>query len=271
MPSILLPQQGTANKNIIYHGAILFLAVLLAMLRLGSASALQPPLEAKAQEVSSTVPSYLFPLLFQQETSEPQQQKDLQNSTNPTNPPPAPQSSPKQQEKRDSPNIVAPSATTFGTKGQKHWYIQGAAATTLDREEAFPQRFVLAGAGLSKFLFDGHSINLELNSIYFSQPDDDALGLNLSLLMRWHFLRKTNWSIFVDGGAGVMGTTSDVPSRGASFNFTPQAGAGVSIKLKEQKQLMLGLRWHHISHADLFGANPGRDSLMGYVGVQFPR
>jgi lipid A 3-O-deacylase len=226
MPSILLKQQGTANKNNIYHGAILILTVMLTMLR--------SPLEAVAQKGTS-------------------------------------QSSPIQQEQSDSPNIALPAETAFGTKGQKHWYVQGAAATTLDREEAFPQRFALAGAGLSKFLFDGHSINLELNSIYFSQPDDDALGLNLALLMRWHFLRKSNWTLFVDGGAGVMGTTSDVPSKGASFNFTPQAGAGVSIKLKEQRQLMLGLRWHHISHADLFGANPGRDSLMGYVGVQFPR
>jgi lipid A 3-O-deacylase len=259
MPSILHKQQGTANKNNIYHGAILILTVMLAILR--------SPLEAVAQEGTSSSPQ-----LFPQETSKPQPRRVLQDPTTPsTTSPAAPQSSPIQQEQGDSPNIALPSPAAFGTKGQKYWSVQGAAATTLDREEAFPQRFVLAGAGLSKFLFDGHSINLELNTIYFRQPDDDALGLNLSLLMRWHFLRKSNWSLFVDGGAGVMGTTSDVPSKGASFNFTPQVGAGFSIKLKEQRQLMLGLRWHHISHADLFGANPGRDSLMGYVGVQFPR
>lgn len=163
------------------------------------------------------------------------------------------------------------SESVFGEKGQNHWYIQGAAATTLDRNEEFPQRFGLAGAGISHFLFNGHSVNLELNSLYFSQPGDDALGLNLALLMRWHFLRQSNWSLFVDGGAGIMGTTSDVPNTGASFNFTPQAGAGTTIKLNKQRRLMLGLRWHHISHADLLGANPGRDSLMGYVGIRFPR
>ena len=186
------------------------------------------------------------------------------------------QASPIEQLRADSQPSLTPTSPKsksepFGTKGQKHWYVQGALATTLDRNEAFPQRFGLAGAGLSKFIFEAHSINLELNTIYFSQPSDDALGLNLALLMRWHFLRKPNWSTFIDAGAGVMGTTSDVPSVGASFNFTPQAGAGVSIKLEEQKRLMLGLRWHHISHADLFGANPGRDSIMGYVGLQFPR
>lgn len=228
-------QQATANKHNIYHGIILILAVILAILR--------SPVDAVAREVKSP------------------QRNNSQDLT----------ASPLKQDQTDSPKLPAQSEPTFGTKGQKHWYVQGAAATTLDREEAFPQRFALAGAGLSKFLFDGHSINLELNTIYFSQPDDDALGLNLALLMRWHFLRKSNWSLFIDGGAGVMGTTSDVPSKGASFNFTPQAGAGVNIKLKEQRRLMLGLRWHHISHADLFGANPGRDSIMGYVGVQFPR
>ncbi|MEL6494494.1 MAG: acyloxyacyl hydrolase [Cyanobacteria bacterium J06623_7] len=183
------------------------------------------------------------------------------------------QAAPVEEHLADSPKIPVESNSNsaFGTKGQKHWYVQGAIATTLDREEAFPQRFALGGAGLSKFIFEAHSINLELNSIYFSQPSDDAVGLNLALLMRWHFLRRDNWSTFVDAGAGVMGTTSDVPSRGASFNFTPQAGAGFSIGLKEQQRLMLGLRWHHISHADLFGANPGRDSLMGYVGLKFSR
>lgn len=235
-------QQATANKHNIYHGIILILAVILATLR--------SPLEVYAQQV---------------EPPQPTSPQDLITL------PASPQASPIEPDQADLPKLTAQFEPTFGTKGQKHWYVQGAAATTLDREEAFPQRFVLVGAGLSKFLFDGHSINLELNTIYFSQPDDDALGLNLALLMRWHFLRKSNWSLFIDGGAGVMGTTSDVPSKGASFNFTPQAGAGVHIKLKQQRQLMLGLRWHHISHADLFGANPGRDSIMGYVGVQFPR
>jgi lipid A 3-O-deacylase len=268
MPSILLPQQGAANKNNIFCGSVIRLAVMVAMLGLGSASASQTPLSVKAQKAPPQSPR-----LLPQETSEQSDRKPLQQKAwqNPNLSPNSSQETSLERDQEKSPQTSAPSATSFGTKGQKHWYVQGAAATTLDREEAFPQRFVLTGAGLSKFLFDGHSINLELNSIYFSQPDEDALGLNLALLMRWHFLRQTNWSLFVDGGAGVMGTTSDVPSKGASFNFTPQAGAGVSINLKEQRQLMLGLRWHHISHADLFGANPGRDSLMGYVGVQFPR
>jgi len=159
----------------------------------------------------------------------------------------------------------------FGDKGEKRWYVQGAAATTLDRVESDPRRFGLAGAGLSKFFINGHSVNLELNTIYFDQPGNNAVGINLALLGRWHIVRQENWSFFIGGGAGVMNTTSDVPEKGASFNFTPQAGVGTTFALKNNRRLLVGLNWHHISHADLFGANPGRDSIMGYVGIDFPR
>ena len=162
-------------------------------------------------------------------------------------------------------------AYTFGNKGEKRWYTQGAIATTLDNNEAFTRRFGLVGAGLSKFFINGHSVNLELNTIYFDQPNDNAVGLNLALLGRWHIIRQQNWSFFIGGGAGVMGTTSDVPEKGASFNFTPQAGMGATFALNNNRRFLVGLNWHHISHADLFNANPGRDSIMGYIGVDFPR
>ena len=160
---------------------------------------------------------------------------------------------------------------TFGDKGEERWYVQGGLATTLDRVESDPRRFGLAGAGLSKFFINGHSVNLELNTIYFDQPGNNAVGINLALLGRWHIVRQRNWSFFIGGGAGVMNTTSDVPEEGASFNFTPQAGVGTTFALKNNRRLLVGLNWHHISHADLFGANPGRDSIMGYIGIDFPR
>lgn len=163
------------------------------------------------------------------------------------------------------------STNIFGNQGEKRWYTQGAFATTLDNNESFPRRLGLVGAGLSKFFVNGHSVNLELNTIYFDQPGNNAVGLNLALLGRWHMIRQTNWSLFIGGGAGVMGTTSDVPEKGASFNFTPQAGAGATFALENNRRLLVGVNWHHISHADLFGSNPGRDSIMGYVGIDFPR
>lgn len=156
----------------------------------------------------------------------------------------------------------------FGTRGQDRWYIHGAAATTLDEES---HQLVLLGAGISHFFINGHSVNLELNGMAFDQIGEDAVGLNLGLIMRWHFVRQENWSIYLDGGAGLLGTTSNVPNTGSSFNFTPQVGLGSTIGIDDDQRLMFGLRWHHISNADTFDNNPGRDSIFGYLGINLPR
>jgi lipid A 3-O-deacylase len=159
--------------------------------------------------------------------------------------------------------------SAFGTKGQKHWYIQGAAAGSVDENDG--THFGLLGGGASQFFANGHSISAELNSLYFNQNGDDAAGLNFNLLLRFHFYRRQNWSLFFDGGAGIIGMTNKVPTGGSDFNFTPQVGGGATIRIAEQKRLMLGLRWHHISNADTFDKNPGLDSIMGYVGIILPR
>lgn len=157
----------------------------------------------------------------------------------------------------------------FGHRGDDRWYVNAGAATTLDDDSA--RRLGLVGAGLSHFFLNGHSINLELNGLAFDQTGDDAVGLNLNAMLRWHLYRADNWSVYVDGGAGILGTTEDVPAAGSQLNFTPQVGAGATIRVKDEERLMVGLRWHHISNADLYPPNPGRDSLYGYVGWNFPR
>lgn len=156
----------------------------------------------------------------------------------------------------------------FGDKGSSRWYIQTGAGFDIESENN--GSFGLAGVGVSHFFINGHSINLELNGLGFLQDNDDAVGANLALIMRWHVLRKPNWSLYIDGGAGLIGTTNNVPSSGSSFNFTPQVGGGATIRISEKKHLMFGLRWHHISNAELFEGNPGLDSLMGYVGLNLP-
>lgn len=165
-----------------------------------------------------------------------------------------------------SPELSPEISPVFGQRGDRHWYVQGGGSTTF-----FENNFALVGAGLSHFFANGHSVNLELNGMVFEQVGDEAAGLNLALLHRWHFVRQPNWSLYIDGGAGILGTTDDVPSTGSSFNFTPQAGGGATIRLDDEKHMMVGLRWHHISNGDLYEGNPGRDSILGYVGVNFTR
>ncbi len=168
-------------------------------------------------------------------------------------------------ENQSTTQLEQDSDSVFGTKGDNRWYIQGAGATTLGDPES--GQFGMVGVGISHFFLNGHSINLELNNFLFEQPGDNAVGVNLATLVRSHFYRQTNWSLYIDGGAGILWTTNEVPNSGSSFNFTPQVGGGATIRIADESHLMLGVRWHHISNADLYEKNPGRDSIMGYVGL----
>lgn len=155
----------------------------------------------------------------------------------------------------------------FGQAESWRWTIQGSIGSNFDDAEQF-----LAGIGFSYFIFDDISLNLEFNAMYFDQRGHDAFGGNFNLLFRWHFYQSDDrtWSLYADAGAGMLLTSEEVPRFGSNFNFTPQAGAGISFDLTPDARMFIGSRWHHISNANLYDENPGRDSGMVYAMVSFP-
>jgi len=132
----------------------------------------------------------------------------------------------------------------------------------------------------SYFLEDGVEFSGELGGLYLSNPETDrssggpeALGLNASMIFRWHFVRTERWTVYADFGIGLMGTTEEIPGDGTDFNFTPRAGAGVTRRITDGGvRLQAGVRWAHISNARIKGDddNPSRDSAMLYVALVFP-
>ena len=116
------------------------------------------------------------------------------------------------------------------------------------------------------------SLDLQLNAVYVNQDiGSDAIGANFTMLFRWHFLARDSWSLYFDGGAGVGGLNKPVPNGGTNFNFFPQAGAGVSFDLGESNaRVMLGAKWLHISNGSTASDNPGADTFVGYVGINWP-
>jgi hypothetical protein len=130
--------------------------------------------------------------------------------------------------------------------------------------------------GAGYFLRDGFSVNLEGVGAYIDMNPNDAAqggqaaGGGLDLLLRWHFLRDRDWSLYADGGAGFLQSSQSFPADGTHFNFTPQAGFGGTLHLVDGLYLMGGTRWYHISNARIpHGAarNPGYDSIMFYAGL----
>lgn len=170
---------------------------------------------------------------------------------------------------QDQPADPPPAAPlAFGTEGTRRFYVHGGVGFDVkgNSEEG------LLGVGWEYFLADDLSLSIELNGLVVNQDgrDSNPLGINFNLLLRYYFLQQDDWAWYIDGGAGMLGSTDDIPDNGSSFNFTPQAGIGTSIALENDRRLMIGVRWHHISNANTYENNPGRDSILGYIGVSMP-
>ncbi len=172
---------------------------------------------------------------------------------------------PMQDEPETQPKATAPAR--FGQEGSRRWHLRGAFASEVGDSST---TFALVGVGMSQFIADNLSLDAELNAISFNQDIEDTEGINFNLLLRYHFYVDRNWTAYVDGGAGLMYSINDVPAHGSSFNFTPQAGVGFTLDLGGNIRLMTGVRWHHISNANTYSANPGRDSIETYLGLSFP-
>jgi hypothetical protein len=155
----------------------------------------------------------------------------------------------------------------FGTAGTTRWCVRGGGGAQLDDEL---NSHGLLGLGLSHFFADGLSFDTEVNYAHINQVGEDSDGLSVGFLLAWHFVREPTWSMYVDAGAGILLTDHEVPFDGSDFNFTPQAGAGVTLELSAGARMFVGLRWLHFSNANTFRTNPGRDSYHVYGGLSFP-
>lgn len=126
-------------------------------------------------------------------------------------------------------------------------------------------------AAYSRFVADRVELSLELAGWSLDQGDEQELGINPSVVFRWHWLERETWSAYVDAGIGVLVSTDAVPDMGTGFNFTPRLGLGLTRQLGTAR-LQAGIRWHHISNARIVGEerNPSRDAPLVYVAVMFP-
>ncbi len=160
----------------------------------------------------------------------------------------------------------APTAA-FGAEGSTRWSITG--RWGVEVKDTGNNEYGL-GLGLQWFLVDDFAFAPELNLWGFSQEGESALGGSLDLMFQWHFFNGTGWSLYGDFGCGMLGTNHNVPFDGSQFNFTPQAGLGVTFDVGQDRRWIIGVRWHHISNATLYQNNPGRDSVLVYTGMSFP-
>lgn len=154
----------------------------------------------------------------------------------------------------------------FGAAGSWRWFLQGGGGTAFDDGNQ-----ALFGGGVSWFFIENLSFDMELNGVYYdNEGGTDSWAVGPTLIFRWHFLARERWSIYVDGGAGFQYATNPTPPDGARFAFTPQVGGGVSFEVAHNVRMLIGVRWRHVSNADLYPQNTGLDSIFAYAQVSFP-
>lgn len=120
--------------------------------------------------------------------------------------------------------------------------------------------------GVDRYFWRNVALGLEVGGYSFEQAGEDALGLGVNAVARWHFLNFSRASVFVDGGLGLIFATEDVPEEGRSFNFTQFIGPGLTVELADRLHLVGGVRFQHISNAQET-RNPGVDAIGGHLGV----
>lgn len=126
--------------------------------------------------------------------------------------------------------------------------------------------------GVNYYLDNGISLGLQVAGYYVDETDGQGVAGSLGFLVRQHFIRRENWSFYVDVGESLFEADRNVPHDGTHFNFLFHTGPGITWKLAERVHLMAGVRYFHISNAQINGAdrNPASNGIEGYVGVMLP-
>ncbi len=155
----------------------------------------------------------------------------------------------------------------FGASGSTRWTLTGGFG--IDSGDTSNTEYGL-GLGMQWFLVDDFAFAPTINIWGFSQEVKNAFGGSVDLMFQWHFIKGESWTLFSDFGCGLLGSNNNVPSGGSQFNFTPQAGLGVTFDVGQDRRWIVGVRWHHISNASLYQNNPGRDNVLVYTGLSLP-
>ena len=157
---------------------------------------------------------------------------------------------------------AARATPSFGTRDSWRWQLLGSWIGDLQGASQFEAEW-----SASWFFMQDVSLDLGLSGDAILQPGLDAGGGGASLMFRWHFLARQDWSVFADLGCGMLFTNEPVPEGGGRVNFTPRAGVGGTLAVGPSARLMGGVRWYHISNANTGESNPGRDSQIGRAHV----
>ena len=153
----------------------------------------------------------------------------------------------------------------YATQGSVAWWFETGAGTNFDGGW-----LVMGGVGVEWYPVDGFALGVRVDGVGIELDDTPTTGGGGgALVLRWHIYRAEEWSLYLDGGCGLVYFAEEVPSGASRLDFSPQVGGGITCSIASDVRLMAGLRWYHLSNAQTNSTNPGVDMLEAYVGVTF--
>jgi len=90
-----------------------------------------------------------------------------------------------------------------------------------------------------------------------------------SLVFKYNLLSFGRWMPYWDFGLGMLWTNlaPRIPEQSTQFNFVMESGPGLHYFATERVALTIGVRFHHISNADIGDRNLGLNSVLAYAGI----
>lgn len=99
-------------------------------------------------------------------------------------------------------------------------------------------------------------------------PKNNSHHYGVMALARYWNREPTQFKTFVEIGWGLQYVDKRTHDLGGLFNTTPTLGIGMKGPF-EGYELILGMRYMHVSNAGVVGNNEGHNFFHFYVGVQF--
>jgi lipid A 3-O-deacylase len=113
-----------------------------------------------------------------------------------------------------------------------------------------------------------HSILIEVPVHFVVSPDTSTM-IGMNFLACYTFTANQTIHPYLFGGGGPVYSFADVPGMGAELNGNYQFGIGMEYEMAKSYNLLLEMRYHHISNGGSEEPNDPLNSCKLLVGVTF--
>jgi hypothetical protein len=132
-----------------------------------------------------------------------------------------------------------------------------------------PIAFAAFHPRMGRFVIDRGELYGEATLFAYHKPEAAVAGGLGGLAGRYYLTTRGRWIPYVQGGAGLVWTSLDVPEIDRVFNFQLFFGIGWRQSRSSGPRWVIEFRNHHISNAGTAGENLGINAATILTGIEW--